>query len=76
MTLKDYVESLKEKSIAVIGIGISNRPLIELLLNSGCNVTACDMRSFEELGEYGVKLREMGAKLKLGEDYLDDLNQD
>lgn len=76
MTLKDYVEALKEKSVAVIGIGISNRPLIELLLNSGCDVTVCDMRSFEELGEYGEKLVDMGAKLKLGESYLDDLNQD
>ena len=76
MTLNEYIESLKGKSIAVIGIGISNRPLIELLLNSGCSVCACDRRSFEELGEYGIRLRKMGAEFRLGENYLEGLTQD
>ena len=30
MTLNEYIESIKEKRIAVIGIGVSNEPLIEL----------------------------------------------
>ena len=76
MSLDEYVQALKGKSIAVIGIGISNRPLIELLLEKGCNVTACDRRSFEELGEEGIKLRSLGAKFSLGEDYLENLTQD
>lgn len=76
MTLNEYVNSIKNKSIAVIGIGVSNTPLIELLLNSGCDVTACDKRSFEELGETGVMLKSMGAKFRLGEAYLDDLCED
>ena len=42
MTLDEYVESLKGKRIAAIGIGVSNLPLIELLLRSGCDVTVCD----------------------------------
>ncbi len=76
MSLDEYVQALKGKSIAVVGIGISNRPLIELLLENGCDVTACDRRSFEELGEEGVKLKAMGAKFHLGEDYLEGLEQD
>ena len=76
MTLNEYIESIKEKRIAVIGIGVSNEPLIELLLNKGCHLTACDKRSMEELGEEGRKLEAMGAELKLGADYLEGLDQD
>ena len=76
MSLAEYVQALKGKSIAVIGIGVSNTPLIELLLENGCDVTACDRRSFEELGEEGIKLSEMGAKFSLGESYLENLNED
>lgn len=76
MTLNEYVESIKNKRIAVIGIGVSNEPLIELLLDNGCHVTACDKRSMEEMGEEGRKLEAMGAELKLGEDYLEGLDQD
>ena len=76
MTLNEYIESIKNKRIAVIGIGVSNEPLIELLLNKGCHVTACDRRSMEEMGEEGRKLEAMGAELKLGEDYLEGLDQD
>ena len=76
MTLNEYIESIKKKRIAVIGIGVSNGPLIELLLNKGCHVTACDKRSMEDMGEEGRKLEAMGAELKLGEDYLEGLDQD
>ena len=40
MTLSEYIDSVKSKSIAVIGIGVSNTPLIELLAQNGCDVTA------------------------------------
>ena len=49
MTLKEYVSRLKDKKIAVVGIGISNLPLIKLLAGEGCDVTACDKRGEEEL---------------------------
>lgn len=76
MTLQEYVNTLKDKRIAVIGIGVSNEPLIELLLNNGCHVTACDKRTMQEMGEEGKKLKAMGAELCLGENYLEHLDQD
>lgn len=76
MTLDEYISSLKDKTIAVIGIGVSNAPLIELLLKNGCSVTACDKRGFEELGVEGELLKSLGAEFKLGEDYLEGLDQD
>ena len=76
MTLSEYIDSVKSKSIAVIGIGVSNTPLIELLAQNGCDVTACDKRSLDALEGEGEKLLGMGVKLRLGETYLDELRQD
>ena len=76
MTLHEYVNNLKDKSIAVIGIGISNMPLIKLLAKEGCNVTACDKRDESSLGETYSELSSMGVKFKLGEDYLKGLEFD
>lgn len=45
MTLQDYLETLKNKRVAVIGVGISNQPLLTLLLKAGVDVTACDKRT-------------------------------
>ena len=45
MKFEEYLDSLRNKSVAVIGIGVSNRPLIRLLLERGIRVTACDKKS-------------------------------
>ena len=36
--------------MAVVGVGVSNRPLIELLLGAHLNVSVRDMRPAEKLG--------------------------
>ena len=76
MTLNEYVDSIKDKSIAVVGAGVSNMPLIKLLRDGGCTVTVCDRRSLKEMGADGQALIAMGAELNLGEGYLDDLHHD
>lgn len=76
MTLNEYMKSLRGKRIAVVGIGVSNRPLIELLLDAGCSVTACDKRERAAMGDLAEKLESRGCSLKLGEDYLTDLEFD
>ncbi len=76
MRLDEYIKSIKEKRIAVIGIGVSNTPLIELLLKNGCDVTACDKSDREKLGKAASELEEKGAKLRLGEGYLNELDAD
>ena len=40
MTLQEYLTSLRHKTVAVIGIGVSNRPLIRLLLERGNELLA------------------------------------
>lgn len=67
----DFLTSLKNKKIALIGIGRSNLPLISLFSSYGADVLACDRRSFDDLGEYAQLAKDSGAKLSLGENYLD-----
>lgn len=76
MTLRGYIESLRHKTVAVIGVGVSNTPLLELLLTEGIRVTACDKRSREQMGEQAEHLEQLGCELHLGADYLKDLDAD
>lgn len=68
---KTYING---KNIAVVGIGISNRPLIKYLLSLGGKVTAFDKKSKAEIGLIGEELESLGAKLVVGEGYLDNLH--
>ena len=76
MTLQEYLTSLRHKTVAVIGIGVSNTPLLRRLLAEGIAVTACDRSSREKLGPLADELEAAGATLRLGEGYLDGLTQD
>jgi len=76
MKFEDYLASLKNKTVAVIGIGVSNRPLIELLLSRGIAVTACDKKDRTALGALAAELEAKGCRLQLGEGYLRDLTED
>lgn len=68
-----FRQEIKDKKVSVIGIGISNRPLIDFLLDCGALVTAHDIKTEEQLGETAQELKESGVKLVLGEHYLDDV---
>ena len=66
-----YFTSLKDQKIAVLGLGVSNRPLVRLLLEFGCRVTGCDRTPREKLDAEVLELEKLGAKLNLGDGYLD-----
>ena len=72
----EYFDSLKGKNIVVLGLGVSNRPLVRLLLEHGCTVTGCDRTPREKLEEEVLELERMGCKLSVGEGYLDGLTAD
>ena len=74
--LKEYIESIKDKSVSVIGIGVSNTPLIRLLAENGVKVTAFDKKSREQLGALVSDLENLGVKLTLGPDYLSEVTGD
>lgn len=74
--LDSYFESLKGKRVLVLGVGVSNRPLVRLLLHYGIAVTCCDKTPREKLDEEVLALEAQGAKLHLGEHYLDGVSGD
>ena len=74
--VEGFLKSLKGKKIALCGIGRSNLPLIGLFKKYGAEVTACDKRTEEQLGDYAQECIDAGAKLSLGDTYLDNLNAD
>lgn len=76
MTLQEYIASLRGKTVAVIGIGVSNTPLLRLLLREGIAVTACDRSDRAKLGALAEELEAAGAVLWLGDGYLQNLSQD
>lgn len=76
MTLQEYIASLRGRTVAVIGIGVSNTPLLRLLLREGIAVTACDRSDRAKLGALAEELEAAGAVLRLGDGYLQGLDQD
>ena len=62
---------IKGKRVGVVGIGVSNTPLIKMLINLGAEVVACDKNS--NIGELSTELESLGIVLKLGEDYLESI---
>ena len=71
-----YFNSLQGKKIAVLGLGVSNRPLVRLLLEFGCDVTGCDKTPREKLDEEVLLLEREGCRLRVGEGYLDGVEAD
>ena len=71
-----YFSSIKDKKIAVLGLGVSNRPLVRLLLEFGCQVTGCDRTPRENLDAEVLELEAMGCQLHVGEGYLDGVQAD
>ncbi len=71
----EYLRTLRGKSIAVIGMGVSNTPLIRMLLRAGLKVTVCDRATREQMPKQAAELESLGARLRLGEDYLSGLDR-
>ena len=74
--LETYFTSLRGKNILVLGLGVSNRPLVRLLLRYGCAVTGCDKTPREKLDKELLELEKLGCKLQVGENYLENLSAD
>ena len=73
---EQYFTALRGKKIAVFGLGVSNRPLVRLLLEFGCDVTGCDRTPREKLDDEVLELEKAGCTLSVGDGYLDNLSAD
>ncbi|HEY9061776.1 MAG TPA: UDP-N-acetylmuramoyl-L-alanine--D-glutamate ligase [Pseudobacteroides sp.] len=71
--LQEYKNYIKNKKIAVLGIGVSNVPLIKYLSSIGVDITAFDKADEQKLGSIVKELDALGVKFSLGENYLESL---
>ncbi len=69
----EFKNYIKNKKTAVVGIGISNRPLIYFLVKLGAKVTAFDKKNKEDIKDLAIELENMGVDLELGDNYLENL---
>ncbi len=78
--MSDHLERFKRdmagKTVGVVGIGVSNTPIITMLAGFGVSVRAFDKRPVEQLGDPGKSLMDLGVALFCGEDYMDHLSGD
>lgn len=75
LKLEQFKQFIKNKKVAVIGIGVSNTPLIKYLVNLGVDVTGFDKQTSEQLGQTYEELKNLPVKFHLGEDYLNELDR-
>lgn len=69
-----YIESIKGKKVALVGMGVANLPCAKFLASHGIETYACDRRDKEYIGEEKCKeLEQLGVHFSLGENYLDIL---
>ncbi len=76
MNINDFFAAIKGKTVALCGLGITNMPLAEMFLDRGFDVILCDRSSSAELSGTLDRLRSRGARVRLGEDYLEGLEAD
>lgn len=71
--VQKFFSSIQNKKVAFIGTGVTNTNIIKLFLSKNIDVTICDRKSAEQMGELYKELADLGAKYILGETYLDTL---
>ena len=74
--IADAIAERCRKTCAVVGVGVSNLPLIRFLRAHGARVTARDRKTAAELGNVAAELTALGVTGILGEHYLDDLTEE
>ena len=74
--LERYFTSLQGKRLVVLGLGVSNRPLVKLMLKYGCTVIGCDRTPREKLDAEVLELERLGCELRVGDGYLENLTGD
>ena len=72
------INAVQGKRCALLGLGISNLPLLNLLLalKVDADITVYDRKSPRELGEKALEFQEKGVKFLWGESCFDEIDAD
>ena len=66
-----FKSNIKNKHVAIVGLGISNMPLINFLMKFGCKITLFDRRNIEEFNDNEIKnFNSLNIKFVFGKNYL------
>ena len=73
--LEEFNKSLKDKNVAILGLGVSNLPLIDYLYKYEANICLFDDKEYEKLDSNVVeKIEKYNLKYYLGENSLSNLS--
>ena len=67
---------IKNARCAVFGFGVSNIPLVELLVACGNEITVHDKNDFDKLNPRAIDFEKQGVKFVTGDGYLDEIDAD
>lgn len=77
MKFDDFFSQMYGKTVSVLGLGISNMPLIRLLVKYGATVTGFDKKERGEIDKaVSDELFHQNVPVVLGKDYLDSIEAD
>ena len=69
-----FTKDLKNKKVAIIGLGVSNLPLLEYLYNNNAIITVFDKKAKDKIDSSIISnLDEKNIKYSIGENYLENL---
>lgn len=71
--LTEFKKNIVNKKVAVLGMGVSNTPLIKYLASMGVDITAFDKSDESKLAPSIKELEGLNVKYSMGEDYLNNL---
>ena len=72
--LEEFNKSIENKKIAIIGIGVSNIPLVEYFSKHNANVTVFDRKTLDKLDEKAIEIiKKYNIDYSLGENNLSKL---
>ena len=65
----------QNKTVCLLGAGVSNMPLAEYLLSLGAVLTIRDKKPLDQLGEKAAALASRGVAFVTGDDYLQNITE-
>ena len=72
--LENIKSFVKNKTVSILGLGISNLPLLKILCDTECEITIRDKNEIK--GEASELIEKYNIRTITGENYLEDINDD
>lgn len=71
-----FFEKFRNKTVNLLGAGVSNKPLVKIFADNGAKVVVRDKKTSEALGNVAETFVAAGAELICGEEYLQEIRGD